>query len=72
MKPRVIIMSIDGFASFCWRDPSARLPVLRGLAERGVLAAGMETVFPGTTWPTHVSLVTGVSPRAPGSWPTTT
>jgi predicted AlkP superfamily pyrophosphatase or phosphodiesterase len=66
MKPRVIVVSIDGFASFYWRDPAARLPVLRGLAERGVLAAGMETVFPSTTWPTHASLVTGVSPRAHG------
>ena len=26
----------------------------------------METVFPSTTWPTHVSMVTGVSPRAHG------
>ena len=66
MKPRVIIISIDGFAAFYWRDPAVRLPVLRGLAERGVLAAGMETVFPSTTWPTHASLVTGVSPLAHG------
>ena len=26
----------------------------------------METVFPSTTWPTHVSMVTGVSPRTHG------
>jgi predicted AlkP superfamily pyrophosphatase or phosphodiesterase len=55
MKPRVIIISIDGFAAFYWRDPAVRIPVLRGLAERGALAAGMETVFPSTTWPTHAS-----------------
>jgi predicted AlkP superfamily pyrophosphatase or phosphodiesterase len=66
MKPRVIIISIDGFAAFYWRDPAVRAPVLRQLAERGALAAGMETVFPSTTWPTHASLVTGVSPRAHG------
>ena len=66
MKPRVIIISIDGFAAFYWRDPLVRAPVLRRLAERGALAAGMETVFPSTTWPTHASLVTGVSPRAHG------
>ena len=66
MKPRVIIISIDGFAAFYWRDPAVRAPVLRGLAEGGVLAAGMECVFPSTTWPTHVSLVTGVSPCAHG------
>ena len=66
MKPRVIVISIDGFAAFYWRDPAVRAPVLRQLAERGALAAGMETVFPSTTWPTHASLVTGVSPRAHG------
>ena len=66
VKQRAIILSIDGFAAFYWRDPQARLPTLRRLAARGVVAAGMEAVFPSTTWPTHVSLVTGVSPRAHG------
>ncbi len=66
VKQRAIILSIDGFAAFYWRDPQARLPTLRRLAARGVVAAGMEAVFPSTTWPTHVSLVTGVSPRVHG------
>jgi predicted AlkP superfamily pyrophosphatase or phosphodiesterase len=61
-----VVVSIDGFAAFYWRDERARLPVLRGLAERGAVAAGVETVFPSTTWPTHTSLTTGVSPRAHG------
>src|SRR5690242_3661430 len=60
--PRAIVISIDGLAAFYWRDPGVRMPRLRALAERGVVADGMETVFPSTTWPTHVSLVTGVSP----------
>lgn len=63
---RVILVSIDGLAAFYWSDPKARMPTLRGLAERGVVAAGMETVFPSTTWPCHASLVTGVSPRTHG------
>ena len=63
---RVVVISIDGFAAFYWRDPQARLPVLRSLADRGAVADGVETVFPSTTWPTHTSLVTGVSPRAHG------
>jgi predicted AlkP superfamily pyrophosphatase or phosphodiesterase len=66
IKRRVVVISIDGFAAFYWSDPQARLPHLRRLAERGALAAGMETVFPSTTWPTHVSMVTGVSPGAHG------
>jgi arylsulfatase A-like enzyme len=65
-RPRVLVISIDGFAAFYWRDPAARMPTLRRLAERGVVAAGMQTVFPSTTWPTHVSLVTGVRPNVHG------
>ena len=64
--PRVILISIDGLAHFYWTDPAARMPVLRGLAERGAVADGMATVFISTTWPSHVSLVTGVGPRAHG------
>jgi predicted AlkP superfamily pyrophosphatase or phosphodiesterase len=60
--PRAIVISLDGLAAFYWHDPEVRMPRLRALAERGVVADGMETVFPSTTWPTHVSLVTGVSP----------
>jgi len=62
----VIVISIDGFAAFYWNDPRAHLPHLRSLAERGAVAEGVEPVFPSTTWPTHVSLMTGVSPSAHG------
>ncbi len=65
-RPRALVISIDGFAAFYWRDPAARLPTLRRLTERGVVAAGMQTVFPSTTWPTHVSLGTGVRPDRHG------
>ena len=64
--PCTLVISIDGFAAFYWRDPAARMPTLRRLAERGAVAAGMETVFPSTTWPTHVSLGTGVRPDVHG------
>jgi predicted AlkP superfamily pyrophosphatase or phosphodiesterase len=63
---RAIVISIDGLAAFYWRDAAARMPGLRALAERGVVADRMETVFPSTTWPTHVSLVTGVAPERHG------
>ncbi len=63
---RLILISIDGFAAFYWRDPRVKAPVLRRLAERGVVADRMETVFPSTTWPTHVSIVTGVRPATHG------
>lgn len=64
--PRLLLVSIDGLAHFYWTDPAARMPVLRGLAERGAAAGGMATVFVSTTWPSHVSLVTGVDPRTHG------
>ena len=66
LSHRVVVISIDGFAAFYRDDPQARLPVLRQLVERGAVAEAVETVFPSTTWPTHTSLVTGVSPRAHG------
>jgi predicted AlkP superfamily pyrophosphatase or phosphodiesterase len=63
---KAIVISIDGFAGFYWDDPLARLPTLRRLAEQGVVASHMEAVFPSTTWPTHVSMLTGVSPARHG------
>src|SRR2546427_10934599 len=65
-RPFVLLISIDGFADFYWRDERVRAPALRALAERGVVADGMTAVFPSTTWPTHVSLVTGVTPARHG------
>jgi predicted AlkP superfamily pyrophosphatase or phosphodiesterase len=63
---RAIVLSIDGFAGFYWDDPAARIPTLRRLAERGAVSSRMQAVFPTTTWPTHVSLVTGVTPARHG------
>lgn len=63
---RVIVLSIDGFAGFYWDDPRAHIPTLRRLAERGAVSPRMQAVFPTTTWPTHVSLVTGVTPARHG------
>ena len=64
--PRVLLISVDGLAGFYWQDARARMPTLRRLAERGAVASRMEAVFPSTTWPTHVSIVTGVRPRTHG------
>jgi predicted AlkP superfamily pyrophosphatase or phosphodiesterase len=65
-RPLLLVVSIDGFADFYWRDPAVRAPALRALAARGVVADGMTAVFPSTTWPTHVSMVTGVRPARHG------
>lgn len=63
---RVVLISIDGLAAFYWNDPAVKAPTLRTLGARGVVAGRMEAVFPSTTWPTHVSLVTGVRPARHG------
>ena len=65
-RARVIVISLDGFAAFYWSDPRVRIPTLRRLAARGAVARRMSAVFPSTTWPTHVSLVTGVRPDRHG------
>ena len=65
-RPFVLLISIDGFADFYWRDAHVKAPTLRALAEGGAVADGVRAVFPSTTWPTHVSLVTGVTPARHG------
>src|SRR6266550_5581626 len=66
MRPFVLLVSIDGFADFYWHDERVKAPTLRALAERGAVANGVSAVFPSTTWPTHVSLVTGATPARHG------
>src|ERR1051325_11490178 len=63
---RVVLISIDGFAAYYWNDPRVRMPTLRRLAERGVVAPRMETGFPRNTGRSHVSIVTGVRPATHG------
>src|SRR5438874_5594651 len=65
-RPFVLLISVDGFANFYWDDERVNAPTLRALAERGAVADGVSAVFPSTTWPTHVSLVTGVTPARHG------
>ncbi len=62
----LILVSIDGFASYYLDDPRADLPVLRRLAREGPSARRMEVSFPSVTWTCHTTLVTGVSPARHG------
>lgn len=66
MPPAVALVSVDGLGAALLADPSLELPVLRGLQERGVTAAGLRPVFPSVTWPCHSTLITGVPPRVHG------
>ncbi len=62
----VVIVSIDGFASYYLNDPRADLPNLRRLAREGAYAHRMVTSFPSLTWTCHTTLVTGVTPARHG------
>ncbi len=66
VRPAVIIISVDGLASFYLDDPKARMPTIRALAEAGASATAMKTVAPTVTWPNHTTLITGVTPARHG------
>ncbi len=62
----VVLVTIDGFPARLWHDASLNLPVLRELARRGTVADAMTVSNPSITWPTHTTLVTGVTPQKHG------
>jgi predicted AlkP superfamily pyrophosphatase or phosphodiesterase len=62
----VVLISLDGFPAYLWRDPSIPLPNLRRLAASGAVADAMTISNPAITWPNHTTLVTGVPPRQHG------
>jgi predicted AlkP superfamily pyrophosphatase or phosphodiesterase len=62
----VVLISLDGFPAYLWRDQSLPLPNLRQLAAEGASADAMTVVNPSVTWINHTTLVTGVQPRKHG------
>ncbi|HRE80788.1 MAG TPA: ectonucleotide pyrophosphatase/phosphodiesterase [Opitutaceae bacterium] len=62
----VILISIDGFPAYLWRDPSVALPTLRALASEGVAADAMTVANPSVTWINHTTLITGATSRKHG------
>jgi len=62
----VVLVSIDGLANFYLDDPKAQMPTIRRLAREGARAQGMVCCFPTVTWPSHTTMVTGVSPARHG------
>lgn len=59
-KPIVILISIDGLASFYLDDPKAEIPTMREMMAKGAYAAKVEAAFPTITQTNHAALVTGV------------
>ncbi len=69
-KPsRVVVLSADGMRPDFYRRArklKLKVPNLRKLVETGASADAVEGVYPSTTYPAHVTLMTGVRPRRHG------
>jgi predicted AlkP superfamily pyrophosphatase or phosphodiesterase len=66
-KDRItVLISLDGFPAWMWRDPALAVPTLRRLAKEGVVAEAMTVSNPSVTWINHTTLITGVNPRKHG------
>jgi len=66
---RLVVLSADGMRPDFYRQPGKfglKVPNLRELVENGASAEAVESVYPSTTYPAHVTLVTGVRPRRHG------
>ena len=66
---RMVVLSADGMRPDFYRQPKKfglKVPNLRELVKSGASADAVESVYPSTTYPAHVSLVTGVRPRRHG------
>ena len=65
----MVVLSADGMRPDFYRQPKKfglKIPNLRELVKSGASAESVESVYPSTTYPAHVSLVTGVRPRRHG------
>lgn len=59
----VILITVDGMASFYLQDPLLAMPTLRKWAAEGAVAEALHVSSPAVTWPNHTTLVTGVHPE---------
>lgn len=69
-QPRkLLVVSIDGMDHRYLRDRdllNLRIPNLRKLMAAGSLSGGLTGVVPTNTWPSHTTLITGVTPAEHG------
>lgn len=62
----VIFVTIDGFRPDFYLDSGWHTPTLHMLMNDGAYAKGVNTVFPSMTYPSHTTIVTGVTPARHG------
>lgn len=61
---RLLILSIDGLDHRWLRDRDSlglRIPHLRKLMDEGMLADGVTGIVPTVTWPSHTTIITGLT-----------
>ena len=66
---RVVLVSVDGLRPEIYLDPEAHgaeLPTFRSLMREGAYAEAVEGVYPSVTYPSHTTIVTGVTPARHG------
>lgn len=71
----LLVISIDGLAAGYLNDADKyqlKIPTLRRLIAEGAHATGVRGVFPTVTYPSHTTLLTGVSPAKHGILENTT
>ena len=74
-RPFVLLISVDGLTNEAILDADGhelRVPNLRALLADGVHATGVRGVLPTLTYPSHMTLLTGVSPATHGIYANTT
>jgi len=62
----VIFLTIDGFRPDFYLDSEWKTPNLQALMKDGAYAKGVNSVFPSVTYPSHITIVTGVQPAKHG------
>lgn len=63
---QVLVVSIDGLRPEFYLDEKWGAPTLCRLAREGAFVRGVVGVFPSVTYPSHASMVTGLSPDRHG------
>jgi len=74
-RPAVILISIDGLKPEYVLDADAhglKIPALRRFFREGTYSTGVHGVVPTVTYPSHTTLITGVSPAKHGIYANTT
>ena len=75
VQPLVVLVSIDGLKPEAVLQADAhhlKLPNLRAMVRDGVYAEGVTGVLPTLTYPSHTTILTGVSPARHGIFSNTT